>query len=905
MKLSPNQIRLNAEQFVKDWKGETDERREKDTFYNEFFAIFGKRRKSFARFEEYVEKLNDKTGFIDLFWPGVLIAEHKSAGRDLNAAMNQAKEYCEKLSDEEQPRFLMTCDFQHIQLIDLVEKIQYHFELEKLPDKIEIFDFMSGLEQPKVVEENDVSIEASELMGEIYDTLQESGYPEEDIGTLLTRLTYCLFADDTGIFEPKHILQNYIINRTLEDGSDLGGQIDRLFSVLNTKEDKRQKKLDTDLGKFKYINGNLFEKRLPTADFDSKMRELLIKACEFNWSKVSPAIFGSLFQSVMNKEDRRKKGSHYTTEENILKVIKPLFLDELEYEFEKIMSRKDTHKKKALELFQNKLSNLKFLDPACGAGNFLIITYREIRRLELKVIKELHDRQTQLLDSSILSKVDVDQFYGIEILEFPAEIAKVALWMMDHQMNNELSSEFSKFGILYDRLPLKNHPNIICTDALEIDWNDVIPSVDCSYVLGNPPFKGSNTIKKDGRGDQIKKIADIGASGGNLDYVCGWFLKAAEYIDEKSSIGFVSTNSITQGQQPRFLFDILFERYNLKIDSAHQEFSWESEAPGKAAVTVVIIEFSKFGKKPKRLFFHNNDNEILEENPKVISPYLIGSDKQLPVVKMSSKILNNLPVIIKGSQPRSKILIFTTEEKNEFLKKEPDAAKLFRPYINADEFLRNTHRWILNFQNIQPHELRKLREILKILEQVRLERSDSESAETRELQPTEYYATVIPTSPFLVVPAVSTERREYIPLGYLKPPMIPSNATMIIENASLELFGLLTSKMHMIWLRTVGGTLESRLRYSVKIVYNTFPIPNKGLSSLKKYTEKILEVREKYSKSTLDDLYEPNSMRPDLKKAHANLDREVEKLYRSKPFESDNERIEFLLSRYAEMIGET
>ena len=270
---------------------------------------------------------------------------------------------------------------------------------------------MSGLEQLKVVVENDVSIEASEIMGEIYETLQESGYPEEDIGTLLTRLTYCLFADDTGIFEPKHILQNYIENRTLEDGADLGGQIDRLFSVLNTKEDKRQKKLDTDLGKFKYINGNLFEKRLPTADFDSKMRQLLIKACEFNWSKVSPAIFGSLFQSVMNKEDRRKKGSHYTTEENILKVIEPLFLDELEDEFEKIMSRKDTHKKKALKLFQNKLSNLKFLDPACGAGNFLIITYREIRRLELRVIKELHDRQTQLLDSSILSKVDVNQFY--------------------------------------------------------------------------------------------------------------------------------------------------------------------------------------------------------------------------------------------------------------------------------------------------------------------------------------------------------------------------------------------------------------------------------------------------------------------------------------------------------------
>jgi len=899
--LSTNEIRNRASKFANEWKDAHYERGETQSFYNEFFAIFGIKRRSVAVYEEQVSKLNGNTGFIDLFWPEVLLIEQKSKGRDLKKAMEQADEYFLQLEEKLRPRHILACDFQTWHLVDRDEGIEYNFKLSELPEKIEYFNFMRGLTQEKIHDEDPVSIKASELMGKIYDNLKKSGYPKHEMEFLLTRLTYCLFADDTGIFEP-HILYKYIKNRTSEDGSDLGGKLIQLFQVLNKSTNLRQTNLDEDLAKFPYVNGSLFKDTISIPSFDSKMRDLLIEASDFDWSKVSPAIFGSLFQSVMNSEERRKGGSHYTSEENILKVIRPLFLDDLITEFEIIKNRKDNHRTGELKRFQTKLSSLKFLDPACGAGNFLIIAYREIRRLELRVIEEIHDKKKQLLDVSILSKVDVNQFYGIEINEFSARIAETALWMMDHIMNNELSIDY---GLVYARIPLKNHPNIINSDALDLDWNEIIPSHECSYILGNPPFAGSNSIKDDGRGEQIKQIASIGDSGGNLDYVCGWFLKSAEYVDKKSSIGFVSTNSITQGQQPRYLFDLLFEKYNLKIDFAHQAFKWESEAPGKANVIVVIVGFSKIGKHPKRLFFYNDDKEILEKNPKFISPYLIGSDKQLPVVRMSSQILNNLPQIIKGSQPRTKLLIFTTEEKHEFLKREPEAKKLFRPYVNATEFLRSTHRWILNFQNIEPRELNKLNEIKKILEEIRKVRNKSSSFETRELHPTEYYATVIPTSPFLLVPATTSARREYIPLGYLEPPMIPSNATMIIENADLELFGLLISKMHMIWVRIVGGRLKTDLRYSVKIVYNTFPVPTKGYSSLKKFAEKIIEVRKNHPESTLVDLYDPNSMLPDLKKAHTNLDREVEKLYRTKPFESDNERAEFLLSMYFKMISET
>jgi len=896
--LSLNEIRARAGKFAENWKDAHYEKGETQSFYNEFFDVFGIKRRNVAIYEKAVKKLNDKNGFIDLFWPKVLLVEQKSAGRDLKKAMKQAEEYFLNLDPKERPRYMLACDFQNFQLVDLDESVEYNFKLSELPDKIENFNFMRGITQHEIKEEDPVNIKASEMMGKIYDELKKSGYGQHDMEFLLTRLTYCLFADDTGIFE-SHILQKYLKNRTAEDGSDLGNKMIQLFEVLDTEEKSRQLHLDEELAKFPFINGDLFHGMIETPAFDSKMRDLLIQASEFNWSKVSPAIFGSLFQSVMNEEERRESGGHYTQESNIMKVIEPLFLDELREEFERIKSIKSNHRKKELEKFQDKLANLKFLDPACGAGNFLIISYREIRRLELDVIRELYDKERKLLNVSGLSKVNVDQFYGIELNEFSCRIAETALWMMDHIMNMELSQDY---GISYARIPLKKQSYITNMDALEIEWNEILPALECSYILGNPPYGGAKVQSVKQR-DQIKRIANIGKSGGTLDYVCSWFLKAGQYVNEETPIGFVATNSITQGEQVGQLWPILFEKYGLKINFAHRQFKWESEARGKASVIVVILGLAK-NNQNKRLF-HYDTEKIVEENPKYILPYLIGSTEHLPIVKETSKSLNGLPQMKMGSKPiDGGHYIFSDDEKNEFLAIEPNAKSLLRPFVGAKDFLNNDYRWILTLHDVEPKELRNLPETRKRMAAVRSFRLESKSAGTRELAetPRRYHLNVIPIEPFLVVPAHTSEKRDYIPIGYLKPPIIPSNAILVVEDASLELFGLLISKMHMAWVKVICGRLKTDFRYSAGVVYHTFPIPKAGYDTLKQYAEKILDIRANYADQTLADLYDPDTMPSDLKKAHNNLDRAVEKLYRKKPFDSDHERIEYLLSEYEEMV---
>jgi hypothetical protein len=898
--LNSNEIKTRVKEFAERHKNSHYEKGQTQSFYDDFWRVFGRDRMSFATYEKEI-KQNDSNGFIDVFWPKWLIIEQKSEGRDLVKAMAQADKYCANLSENLQPRYILACDFQTFHLVDRIERKDWTFKLSDLSEKIQYFDFMRGLEQYEIIDEDPVNTVASEMLGQIYEILEEYGYGKHNMVYLLTRLTYCLFADDTDIFEA-NTLQKFLKTRTSVDGSDLGGKLVELFQVLNTPVEKRAKNLDEDLAAFPYINGNLFQDSIAIPSFDSKMRDLLINACEFNWSKVSPVIFGSLFQSVMNGEERHSSGGHYTKRKNIMKVIRPLFLDNLIDEFNLIKQIKTNQRKKNLEKFQEKLSQLKFLDPACGSGNFLIVAYQELRRLELHVISELYDKQIKRLDVSILSKISIDQFYGIEINEFSAHISQVSLWMMEHLMNQELSN---MFGESFIDIPLKTHPNILNQDALEIDWNDLLPNNECSFIFGNPPYLGANNYKFQQhieKGHQIKRLADIGDKGGVLDYVTGWFLKAGEYANELIHVGFVSTNSIIQGQQVGHLWDILLGKYNFKINFVFKDFKWKSDARGAATVTVVIIGFSKTSMDKKRLFYLA-ENKIVEENPKYISPYLIGSDIELPIVRKTSSSLNNLPTIIKGSQPRdNQHYIFTHDEKRSFLEREPGAEPFLRPYVNADGFLKNVSRWILTLQNIKPNELRKLPEIKKRVAEVKLFRSKSDSSETRELDPLHYYADVIPTNPFLVIPATTSERREYIPLGFLEPPIIPSNATMIIENASLGLFGLLSSKMHMLWVRTVGGKLESRLRYSVGIIYKTFPLPENDFEILENVSKKILQIRSKYPDNSLEDLYDPVTMPSDLKKAHFDLDIAVEKLYRSKPFSTDDERISFLLSKYEEMI---
>ena len=596
MRLSWNEIRARAADFAREWAGAAYEKGETQSFYNAFFEIFGVQRRSVARYEEHVQRLDNTSGFIDLFWPRVLLVEQKSAGRDLAAAREQAGTYFDALPERDRPRYQLLCDFQTFELLDREEREETRFALADLPRHVEKFGFIIGVQRRTFRDQDPVNIEASELIARLHDALKASGYDGHDLERFLVRTVFCLFADDTGIFEPRDIFLQFIEERTAADGADLGPWMARLFQVLNTPPNRRSRALDEDLSRFPHVNGELFAEALRIPDFDAAMRQALLDAGQFDWTAISPAIFGALFQSVMEPADRRAQGAHYTTEKNILKVIEPLFLDDLRAEFRRLQARRDGRSMADLRSFQQKLGTLRLFDPACGCGNFLIIAYRELRALEIDVLRELASRTdaTQLeLVVEVKSVVEVDQFYGIEIGEFPARIAATALWMMDHIMNNRLSLEF---GQTYARIPIEKSPHVHCADALEIDWAEVLPPDECSYVFGNPPFGGAKFQSPEQRA-QVRRVADLGGSGGTLGYVTAWFIRAGDYVRRAQPpdgarpprIGFVATNSITQGEQVAQLWPLLFNRRRLEIAFAHRTFAWGSDARGKAHVHVVII----------------------------------------------------------------------------------------------------------------------------------------------------------------------------------------------------------------------------------------------------------------------------------------------------------------------------
>ena len=579
----------------------------------------------------------------------MLIVEQKSVGRDLDKAYGQAGEYFDALADRERPRYILVSDFQTFELHDLGERAVTSFALKDLPENVESFGFILGVERRVFRDQDPANIEAAELVGKVHDALAAAGYAGPDLERFLVRLVFCLFADDTGIFEPRDILFDLLESRTSEDGADFGLWLSQLFQVLNTPPEARQATLDGDLARFPYVNGDLFDGPLTNPSFDASMRRAVLDGCSFDWSTISPAIFGALFQSVMAPAERRAQGAHYTTEKNILKVIEPLFLDDLRAEFKRLQARKDGRRRADLLRFQRRLGELTFFDPACGCGNFLIIAYREMRTLELDVLKELYAGPMLETLADRMSVIDVDQFHGIEIGEFPVRIAETALWMMDQIMNNRLSLEF---GQTYTRIPLRKSPNIVHSDALETNWEDVVPSVQCDFVLGNPPFVGAKFQSPEQRA-QVRGIADLGRSGGTLDYVTAWFLRAGEYVrggetpretsggpfDEplasdsgrqrkQARIGFVATNSITQGEQVAQFWPLIFGRLGLEIAFAHRTFAWGSDARGMAHVHVVIVGLTQAADAPthRRLFSYPDLKGDAEESlHAAISPYLFDA----------------------------------------------------------------------------------------------------------------------------------------------------------------------------------------------------------------------------------------------------------------------------------------
>lgn len=898
--LTQAEIRHNAVSFVHEWKETTRERAEAQTFWNEFLEIFGVKRRRVAVFEKAVKKAGGKYGAIDLFWRGVLLVEHKSRGQNLDKATSQAFDYLENLPENELPKCVVISDFGDFRLFDLDADEEHAFTLDELPDKIHLFGFISGYTKRTYKDQDPVNIAVAEKMGELHDALLEGGYSGHKLEIFLVRLVYCLFADDTGIF-PKDHFRFFIEEKTEESGANLGAMLSLLFQLLDTPNADRQKNLDEDLQQFPHVNGSLFAERIDLTFFNRKMRQLLLEACSFDWSKVSPAIFGSLFQSAMDTVKRRNLGAHYTSEQNILKAVRGLFLDDLYAEFESIK-----HNAGRVRQFHDKLAALKFFDPACGSGNFLVITYREVRLLEIEILKQLRAGRAQLeLDVTKISKIDVDSFYGIEYEEFAAQIATVALWLTDHQANMRLSAEF---GLSYARLPLRKTPNIRHANALRFDWSELVSTEGNEtettlYILGNPPFVGKQFRNDEQNEDMAIACADV-KNYGTLDYVAAWYIKAAQFIqDTRIKVAFVSTNSITQGEQVGTLWSYLLDG-GIKIHFAHRTFRWNNEARGRAAVHCVIVGFAAFDIPRKYLFDYETPvSEPHEIETRNINPYLI--DAADLVILSRRQTLCDVPEIVFGSMPNDGgHLILSDEERAELLLAEPRAERFLYPFVGAQEFINGESRWCLWLKDASPSELRAMPEVLRRVEKVRQHRLASAREATRRLAsyPTLFGEDRQPESNYILIPSVSSERRRYIPIGFMPQTVIASNLCLIIPGATLYHFGVLTSQIHMAWMRQVCGRLESRYRYSNNLVYNNFPFPADPSGRQKERVEDaaqdVLDARAKYSDATLADLYDPNTMPRDLLDAHRSVDDAVDACYGSRRFKTDLERLEFLFDLY-------
>ena len=898
MVLSWNEIKDRALSFSKEWAGTSNEEADAKQFLVAFFNVFGISSKRVSTFEHRVKKLDERDGYIDLLWKGNILIEMKSRGKNLDKAYRQAIEYTHGLKEYELPKYILVCDFENFRLYDLEEDKSIEFTLDNLVDNVQHFGYMLGYQKKIYKEQDPANIKAAELMGNLHDRLKEIGYIGHPLEVYLVRILFCLFSEDTTIFN-KQQFQEYIEQRTAEDGSDLAAKLQELFQVLNTARENRFKNLDEQLAEFPYINGKLFEEILPTASFDSNMRQALLNCCSINWSKISPAIFGSMFQSVMNPKERRNLGAHYTSETNILKVIKPLFLDDLWKEFNSIKDNKN----KLLE-FHKKLSTLKFLDPACGCGNFLVITYRELRLLELEILRTLHKTGQLAFDIGTIMWLNVDQFYGIEYEEFPARIAEVAMWLVDHQMNMQVSNEFGQY---YVRLPLKKSAKILHSDALEADWEALIPKNQLSYILGNPPFIGSRIMNKIQK-ESLIKVFDYAKNVGDLDYVTGWYIKAAQYIqDTQIKVGFVSTNSIVQGVQTSILWGYLLNQYNIKIHFAHRTFKWSNEAKGKAAVYCVIIGFASYDTPNKRIFeYEDIKGEAHEIKAKNINPYLV--DAKNIFVDRRQNVICNVPEMNFGNMPADGgEFLFTDEEKNEFVAKEPKSEKFFKPLISAYEFLNGHNRWCLWLQDINPTELKSLPLVLERVQKVKAIREKSSRPQLANIPHLFAQITQPKGLDFIVIPRVSSENRKYIPIGFFNSKNISADSCLIVPKGTIYHFGILTSKMHMAWVKSVCGRLESRYRYSKDIVYNNYPWPenpsDKQIKAIEIAAQKVLDARQQFPNSSLADLYDPITMPPVLVKAHNALDKAVDLSYRPQAFTSDSNRMEFLFSLYEKYIA--
>lgn len=925
------QLQTAAQNFAAYYKDQTDERREKDTFWNEFFAIFGIDRKNVAHFEYPVKDPADNTQFVDIFWEGIFLAEHKSANKNLTKAKEQAERYLQEIGRTKPsalPEYYAVSDFAHFHLYRRVPEEgaenQWQFPLEELPEYITrgVFDFMFGIEAKVRQIQEKANIQAAAAIGRLHDTLKEEGiYEEHELRLFITRLLFLFFADDSAVFQRNYLFQDFL--ESCKEADTLGDKLNQLFEFLNTPDQKRSKTQSEKFKGFEYVNGGLFKERLRTFDFTAKQHRALIDCGNFDWRNISPEIFGTLFQSVMGVQERREAGAHYTEAANIDKVINGLFLENLRAEFEAVKALK-RDKAKKLAAFYQKIQNLQFLDPACGCGNFLIVAYDRIRALEDDIIAEaLKDKAGGLFDSPSV-QCRLKQFHGIEIDEFAVLIARTAMWLKNHQCNIRTQIRFDG-EVACHTLPLEDAAEVIHANSLRTPWQAA------DYIFGNPPFIGSTYQTKEQKND-LESICGHIKGYGLLDYVCNWYVKAAGIMAQHPQVqtAFVSTNSICQGQQVEILWGSLLKQ-GIEIHFAHRTFQWTSQAAGKAAVHCIIVGFRQKPQMPseKTLYdYPDIKGEPQKHAAANINPYLI--DAPDVIIAKRSRPIHCEPDMVNGSKPtEGGNLILSTDEKDSLIAAEPLAEQYIRPFIGADEFLNGKTRWCLWFQGISDvkrnHDLKQMPKVQARIQAVKTMREASSDKQTQKDAATPWLFQKIrqpSDGNFLIIPRVSSESRRFIPIGYLSYETVVSDLVFTLPNATLYHFGILSSTMHNAFMRTVAGRLKSDYRYSNTVVYNNFPFPEScrmpsendrpdpTRAAVEAAAQAVLDARGQYRREareaglpepTLAELYAPDAGYTTLDKAHAALDKAVDKAYgykTGKNTDDEAERVAFLFELY-------
>lgn len=903
VEVSKHEMRSRATAFSVRFADAHSEVADKQSFWNDFFAIFNITAREVGSYEVFAHRLStDGPGWIDYLSPGRIGVEHKSLGEDLDKAMDQLLDYLPSLPRGATPKLLVVCDFQHFYWKDLEHSTEGRFNLSELSANLELFWWLAGyLWVQEYRDEELVNLEATGYMAQVYDAVMSSGYSPHAVREWLTRVLFCLFADHTQVWD-RNAFTNFLILHTREDGFDLGSQLAFLFQVLNTPPEERPKNLDEDLAVFTYINGDLFAELLPIPSCDGTVRDALIKACHFDWSVISPAVFGSMFQNVMTPQERREIGAHYTTEENILRTIRPLFLDELEKELERATS------KAALDRFHERLASLRFLDPACGCGNFLVIAYRELRRLEhdlwAKRARAAKTTGETVFTADRILRVKVDQFYGIELEEFPARIARTALYLGDHLANLDFSRRFGQYFV---RFPIPAAPHIRVGNALRFDWNELVRADQCTYIFGNPPFVGMSWMNAEQQDDKrhIFAGADASLRTGRLDYVACWYEKTMDFVGDRSTkFAYVSTNSLFQGEQARTMGPLI-TNHGFELDFAHTTFAWRSEAQGAAHVHCIIAGLSRTAPgKHKMLFeYETLNSEPTPTEASNINAYL-ADGPMINLVRRAGPFIEGLPIATQGNKPTDGGHLLVSAAELPAVQADPIASRYLRRFVQGRDMLHNDERWCLWLVGAPVADMRSsavLRQRLEAVRHWRATESGTESVREAAATPALFTQIRQPTLKYLAMPEVSSSGRNFIPGQYFDPSVIAGNKLIVVPDAPVWLFGLFHSSMWNAWMRSVSGRLKSDISFSPNIGYFCFPTPEldaKKIARIEAAAQGVLDARAEHADSTLADLYDPLTMPPDLVSAHQALDSVVDRTYTKRRMLADADRLAVLFARY-------